>query len=187
MKVLITYVDRTPLAQFVTLSRMARKIYEELGWDVYDQKCVDDYDYGKFIARHWGGHDIIIIEHDMVFDIDILRKLARCPNPLCVQAYPSPFDRNIRGRRELMHRDTEGNWKLVPAKWADRIGFGLAKITTSIQEAIPATSFFDTPWYHLDTAFSERLVTQGIKAHIHYPVIKHLQLLNKVNLEANNC
>lgn len=155
-------------------------------------------DYADTIRDNWGlGHDLVIIEQDIVATLEHIKKLISCSSSLC--CYPYPVKSDILDTFSVFNftdRSTPDNWKTYDgARYIDRVrlekfpeycglsGFGLTKIGVRAQKLVDFPKLYDLErWDIIDSWLSLRLyerIGNNRIFHIHYPPVKHNHLSDK--------
>ncbi|OWP57200.1 MAG: hypothetical protein B2I17_02165 [Thermoplasmatales archaeon B_DKE] len=164
-------------------------------------------DYADTIRDYWGlGHDLVIIEQDIVASPWHIRNLISCHENLCCFPYLVKSDRvDTYSIFNFTDRSKPDNWKTFDgSEYIDRVrietkpeycglsGFGLTKIGLNAQKLVDFPKLYDLErWDIIDSWLSLRLyekVGSNRIFHIHYPPVKHNHRSekNKVDREPNS-
>lgn len=65
----------------------------DAGMTVVDLPCGDDRRYEEGLKHFWGSDDLLIVEHDIVPSLAMVRDLTTCPSVVCAQDYPLYYRR----------------------------------------------------------------------------------------------
>ena len=149
-------------------------------------------DYADTIRDNWGlGHDLIIIEQDIVATPDHIKRLISCRSSLCCFPYLVKSDRlDCHSIFTFTDHSKPDNWKTFDGtRYIDRVkiekkpeycglsGFGLTKIGVNAQKLIDFPRLYDLDrWDIIDSWLSLRLyerIGNNRIFHIHYPAVKH--------------
>ena len=152
-------------------------------------------DYADTIRDNWGeGHDLVIIEQDIVATPDHIRELITCRNSLCCFPYLVKSDRqDTYSVFNFTDRPKPDNWKTYDGdRYIDRVkierkpeycglsGFGLTKLGVKAQQLVDFVRLYDLDrWDIIDSWLSLRLyekIGNNQIFHIHYPPVKHNHL-----------
>ena len=153
---------------------------------------VSKTDYADVLKCNWGkGHDLIIVEQDIVATSNSVFELLHCRARLCCFPYLIKADDPTRySIFNFTNRSKPDNWKTFDnAKYIDKAdiqarprfcglsGFGLTKISGKAQSLIDFPRMYTLKrWDIIDSWLSlrlyEKLRTNRIY-HIHYPPVKH--------------
>lgn len=136
-----------------------------------------DHRYETAVRQQWGCDDFIILEQDIVPTWGHVQGLAACPYPLCTVAYalnqPIAYDQ-FHG--ELVQRNyrSDGSRYWIPygTEWADLTGLGFVRIRREWAQAHPPT-WQSGVWSDLDARLSWWTYQQGVRWHVHYPLVRH--------------
>ncbi len=180
----------------------ARKKDQEDTWDalsviesqfkVEHVHVLRDSDYGDIIKRNWGrGHNLILVEQDIVPAAGQIRELLSCRGNLC--AFPYLVKADIPNRYSVFNFQRgkrPDNWKTfdnsryignIPIekrpKYCGLSGFGLTKISIKAQEKFNFPKLYNLGrWDIIDSWLSLNLyerVGRNRIFHLHYPPVKH--------------
>lgn len=167
-------------------------------FDVEHIHAVERNDYSNALKRYWGkGHNLIIVEQDIVATPNHIRELLSCKARLCCFPYLIKSDDPARYSIFNFTRYSKpDNWKTFDgARYIDRVnidkrpkycglsGFGLTKIGVKAQELLDFPKMYKlNRWDIIDSWLSLRLY-EIIKCnriyHIHYPSVKHNHFTSK--------
>lgn len=149
-------------------------------------------DYARAIKRFWGkGHDLIIVEQDIVPTPKQIHELLSCKARLC--CFPYLIKADIPGYYSIFNfarYPRSDNWLTFDgAKHIGSIqiekrpdycglsGFGLTKIGSKAQEMLDFPTLYNLGrWDIIDSWMSLRyyeLIGRNRVFHVHYPLVKH--------------
>lgn len=162
---------------------------------IYTWPCRIPLDYWRGIKELWGYATIIIMEHDVIPTLDMIRKLISCEHDICGQEYFMWFTGLKDDNRLLVgksifrdfHYDkgTDSTYLLSTAttyekryrydttkEYFDFGALGLSKISEGFQHRYK----FDikpTEWSKLDSGINHYIMAKGYKWHCHRPLCDH--------------
>jgi len=145
---------------------------------VQDVPCRDPGDYTRALSSLWGrGHDLIIVEHDLVPGIAEVAALIRCDHRICAWGYLVHTATTRRRESVVAHSCFDGH-QLVPVKagasFADTFSLGFTMMRREFQSLVPAQLWGGATWEVLADRLYELARERGVRAHLHWPVIQHL-------------
>lgn len=145
---------------------------------VVDAPCLVARDYARALESVWDrGWTVLVVEHDLVPDLDAVHRLLTCHEPVCTQAYPlHPLTTRLPGA-VWSPRTWDGHtysWVESGAEVADAFGLGCTLFRPAAQLLMPARYWRDTDWWLLDSRLSELARAARLRAHVHWPSIRHL-------------
>lgn len=131
--------------------------------------------YGILFSGYWNrGGDLMILEHDVLPTLRMVREMATCPHEVCVQAYrlhppnygyPKSmlcFEDSITGKMASeLHQD-----------FTSYSGFAFIRFKASVQKKVSAIR---CQWYGVDTLWCSqaRKILGENFIHIHRPEMPH--------------
>ncbi len=149
-------------------------------------------DYADTIRDNWGlGHDLVIIEQDIVASPDHIKRLISCNSSFC--CYPYLVKNDVPDSYSIFNftdHSKPDNWKTFDGtQYIDRVrietrpeycglsGFGLTKIGVKVQKLIDFPRLYNLDrWDIIDSWLSLRLyerIGNNRIFHIHHPAVKH--------------
>jgi hypothetical protein len=163
-------VGHRPDDQAPTLALLDR--LEDAGWSV-ERIALDPADplaYAKELKIRWHDrHDWLIVEHDVVPSLRLLRELALCPDLLCTQPYPGAGFPTVT--------PPGGRPKVVSSS------LGCVKISARARQVCGSWPISLVPWHVLDTYVTGALaaaVPEGWHVHEREAELVHNHARGKV-------
>lgn len=161
-------------------------------------------DYADTIRDNWGlGHDLVIIEQDIVASPYHVKELISCKSQLCCFPYLVKSDRqDTYSIFNFTNSSKPDNWKTYDgARYIDRVhvderpdycglsGFGLTKIGVNAQKLVDFPRLYDMDrWDIIDSWLSLRLyekIGNNRIFHIHYPPVRHNHNSGKIRMKGD--
>lgn len=145
---------------------------------VLDAPCDDWGDYARWLVTLWGkGHQLLIVEHDLVVTVETIAGLVGCRQPVCAQAYQVHGASTGLEHSRVVHQ-VRGEHGLEPAslgaEFTDAFGLGCTLLRREFQAAVPPQTWAGSTWRELDTVLSAQMRRRGMRCHVHWPEIRHL-------------
>lgn len=170
MRILHSFVDRYAPVEAPTWDVRHRAAFPA-EWIIEDVDCTQT-PYETAFFRHWGEDDVINWERDLVPTLEQFTILATCPEPLCAWDY-------IVGKHSISRvADTRNQYSPITSedRYADAVGLGFVKISRTFQVQWPREAMRlrqGHPWADFDGRLMTWTHEQGLRWHIHRPLIPH--------------
>ena len=173
MRILLPYAPGLPRTVETLATYFLLKTDILIRWDTFLTPCTKPDDYEKAVKQVWGLDDLLIWEHDIIPTLTMLEDLAACPWPVCAQAYKLYPATTVLPAPAYAHRRTACEFINEGDEFCNLVGFGLTKISLDVQNKIDPNIFDVNTWRSLDTVFSLKMLSLGIRAHVHWPEVRH--------------